>query len=102
MRPSPSTFRAGRRRLAWIAALCAPPLAAAAAPIGGAGYRLDGQALYGGGGHSSGAHAQLAGSVGQPAAGRAAGAHYTLDGGFWTPQRANDRIFANGFERTQP
>lgn len=100
--PDLSDSRVARRRLAWIAAFCAAPLAAAAAPTGGAGYRLEGQVLYGGGGHSGGAHARLAGSIGQPAAGRASGAHYALDGGFWTPQRTADRIFANGFERTQP
>lgn len=93
--------RAARRRIAWIAALCAAPLVAAVR-ADGAGYRLEGQVMYGGGGHSAAAHAGVAGSIGQPAAGRAAGAHYAIDGGFWTPQRVDDRIFANGFERTQP
>lgn len=93
--------RAARRRIAWIAALCAAPLAAATG-TDGAGYRLEGQVLYAGGGHSAAAHARVAGSIGQPAAGRAAGPRYAIDGGFWTPQRVDDRIFANGFERTQP
>lgn len=91
------------RRLACAAAFCLPAFAAAAAmPTHAAGYRLEGQALYAGGGHSGGAHARVAGTVGQPAAGRSAGTHYALDGGFWTPQRSADRVFANGFERTQP
>ena len=94
--------RAAGRRFACAAALCLPALAAAAAmPTHAAGYRLEGQALYAGGGHSGGAHARIAGTIGQPATGRSAGTHYAIDGGFWTPQRSADRIFANGFERTQ-
>lgn len=85
-------------RALWAAALLLLPAATAVAD-----YRIDWQAINGGGGVSAASGTTLAGTIGQPAPGYSDGGSYQLTGGFWVAApRVSDRIFSDGFQGATP
>ena len=85
-------------RARWFAPLLLLPAAAAVAD-----YRIDWQAINGGGGVSTAQGTTLAGTIGQPSPGYSDGGDYQLTGGFWVAAPlVSDRIFSDGFQGATP
>ena len=82
----------------WAAALLLLPAAAAVAD-----YRIDWQAITGGGGVSTASATTLHGTIGQPAPGYSDGGGYSLTAGFWVAAPLlSDRIFSDGLQGATP
>lgn len=87
-----------------MTALRRAALAALLLPATGFGqYSIEWQAIGGGGGVSSAAATQLAGTIGQPSPGYSDGGDYRLTAGFWVAAPLlSDRIFSDAFQGETP